>query len=425
MALVQRVFTLTGLLERYATFASARIALVLGRWAALLYGARVFAPEDFAKIAAMLSAVEILRALGDVGADSFIYARLGPADRPLSRVVKAAMLLRGVLSAATFAIGLIVCTWWLSDNRTLMLFALIPATVVQATAVALLQKRARRGSLMTLVLLTFIASAAVVVTVLTQSPGLLATVVLLITPDLAAAAVASALAWRPLRELFRLRAASLRRATSAIARKLAQTGAVTVLVMAYTRLDVLVVLPLVGAAAQGAYSAGFRLIEPFFLLFAIASVALLAELGSQDIARAQRLGRRLANSGLAALILALVPAALAAAMLGYLISGWVVKLGEAASLLAAIFAASLPFRIINILSSALLQRLGHFHRVTQAAIINSVVTFGFAFLLAATVGAVGVAAAALLGEAVNAAVQRRALRSVLLTPAAVKSADSP
>lgn len=419
---------------RYASFAAARISLVIGRWFILVQSARHLTTDEFAALAAALSIAEILRALSDAGVDSYSYSRLGPPTSPVRITVRAALLLRVLLSGAVTTLAVMGMLASASRPQLLPVLALILATSVQSMAVALLQKRARFGAMAVLVLATLVASLSVDAVAYARAVSLSGMAVLLVTPDIAAAVIAAALARQSLVALgsraWRSRRAFVRQ-LAPIAGKLLAGAAVSVLVILYSRLDVVVVRPLAGATQQAHYSAGFRLVEPAFLLFAIGSLALLAELGSGRNQDVRQLAMHLLKPIPGRLLAMLTGLAALCYLTGIFTARHVVGLTQEAGLLTGMFAAALPFRIANSMISALLQRLGRFDAVMHAAMINGIVTFSAAALLVWPLGATGVALAALIGEIGNTGYQRyrlvqqmNALSAIPQTPTASSNPDA-
>lgn len=403
--------------HRYATFAAARVALIVGRWFVLVQSARHLPNSEFAMLAAALSIAEILRALSDIGADGYVYSRLGSQGQRLRATVSAVLAFRGLSAVTVTVVGASIHAALTGRLDVLPVFAIIIAGMLQATGVALLQKHARFRALALLVLITVVSSVIVDLVTLLFPATLALMSWLLIAPDCIAALTALVLAGSLLTVPFRRIGAQRRNLVLSLrplVGKLLPGGIVSVLVVAYSRLDVMIVLPLAGVAAQAEYSSGFRLVEPAFLFFAIASLALLAELGSGRTADTRKLAQRLLDIP-SAFIGCLLPLASAvAAALAWLVSLHLFGLSDAISLLAATFAAALPFRIGNSMISTLLMRLGRFDRVMHAAILNAFITFSAAALLTLRLGAPGAAIGALSGEIVNAIYQRHLLRLQLL-----------
>lgn len=414
--IVARTNALQRFASRYASFAAARIALVIGRWFVLVQSARHLDAVEFAALAAALSAAEILRALSDGGVDAFTYSRLGRAGHPLRITVRAALLLRLSLSLVIAGLATIVIVRVGIQPQLLPVLALIPATAMQSTSVALLQKEAQFGAMAVLVAGTLLASLAVDWLAYSQAPKLATMALLLVTPDIAAAVIAAALVSPQVLALTRQalhRRRSLQRQLRPVAGKLIPAAAVSILVIVYSRLDVAIVRPLAGSIEQANYSAGFRLIEPAFMLFAIASFALLAELGAGRTNDVRHVATRLLKLPRTALLLGFPALAAVSATVAVTIALLVIGLTPEASYLAGIFAAAVPFRIANSMLSALLLRFGRFDTVMHAALFNGGITFSFAIALVTIYGAAGAATAALIGEIFNTAYQRFRLRRQL------------
>ncbi|ROH89150.1 hypothetical protein ED208_12135 [Stagnimonas aquatica] len=400
------------LVERYATFAGARFVLLLSRWTVLLYAAKKLPPDDFSALTALLSTVEILRAISDAGADNVIYARLGGRGGRIPGLLKVAALVRFSLSGLLFLLALPIC-WLIGHESGLLVIAsLIPASALQFTSVALLQKNGRFGTLSGIVFAILGISGLVVLAVLQLQPSLGQTAVLVVVADLAAALLAGFCVRRQLWDLFRVRRGGLMRGLRQVVPKLFQTGVVSVAVVSYNRLDVLVVLPLCGVLAQSAYSAGFRFVEPIYNVFAIASLALLAELGSQGRNQSEQLVQGLLSSS-APLVLSLMLAfAVAAAATVYWAMEQLLGLSPAAAAVAAVLAANMPLRLASTFIAVVLQRLGYFRALMNVTLINAICIFLFAILLSSRFGAVGAAIGAVVGECVNVALLLRLLPSV-------------
>ncbi|WP_295683409.1 hypothetical protein, partial [uncultured Nevskia sp.] len=357
--------------QRYFTFVAARIALVIGRWFVLIQSAKHLDKIDFAALAAALSVAELLRALADGGVDNFSYSRLGGANCRVRVTVRTAFFFRAVIATILMVIGAAVHYFLVGELRVLPVFLLIGITLAQTTSIALLQKEAQFSRLATLVGITLVASLAVNLTVLLSPAQLGLMSMLLIAPDAVAASAGLVLASPAISKMLAQWRRARRPALSilrSIASKLAPISLVTMLVMIYSRLDVTLVLPLLGSIAQADYSAGWRLTEPLFLFLSIASFALLAELGSVSSNNAQVLGTVLTKPAAILPMIGLLAIALIAVFVVRFVAGNWIGLSAEASLLAGILAGGIPFRVANTLISTVLQRLARFDRVLVASI---------------------------------------------------------
>lgn len=404
--------TLLGFATRYASFAAARIAVVAGRWFIVVLSARQLPSADFAALAAALSTAEIIRAIGDIGVDSFAYSKLGGPSGPLSPVVRTALLTRVLASALLLPATVILWIFAGLEAGVVPVFLLILAAPSQATGVALLQKSADFKKLSTLVLVTVGASISADIFALVRPSTLRLMAFLLVVPDVVAGVSAFWLAANPIRLALDAVANSqrapwniLKPATS----RLLPSAMVAIVVMAYGRLDVVTIRPLFGTNAQADFSAGFRVIEPLFLLFAIGALALLAELGSKQRQSSNELARRIVLLPPQIIIPILLIVATITALIVYFLTGNIVGLNPRAACVAALLASAIPFRVANTLITTLLQKFGRFDQVMKAAIINGGLIFGISLATSFSIGFPGIAVSTLCAEIMTSALLRTML----------------
>jgi len=391
-------------ISRYASFAGARIALVIGRWFVLVQSARLLPAKDFAALAAALSVAEIVRAVSDIGVDSFVYSRLGGPSGQLSPIVRTALLARVLTSTVMLSMAVFL---WLSTGQNaavVPVFFIILAAPAQGSGVALLQKAAVFRKLSTLVAITFIASLAVDAATLLTKPTQLLMALFLVTPDVVAGFAALSLAAYSVRLELKAAIASRRnpwRILRPAVGKLLPSAMIAIIVMAYGRLDVVVIRPLLGADAQADFSAGFRVIEPFFLFFAIGALALLVELGTKHRNTSADFSNRLASLSPISIFSVLALAAAIATVSVNFFATRFVGLNPRAACVAALLASAIPLRIVNTLITTLLQKFGRFDYVMKAAIINGGLIIGITAAFSYTIGFPAVAASTLCGELIT------------------------
>jgi len=398
--------------SRYASFAGARIALVVSRWFVLIQSARHLTPIEFGVLAAALSASEITRALGDLGVDSFVYSRLGGPNSPLSPCVRTAILLRAVTSVLLLFIAVYIWNAIALPINVSTVFLLIFAVPTQSTAVAMLQKAAAFRSLMLLIGITFVASLTVDAVALANPKSLGLMALLLVSADLVAAFAALALAAPMIAQLFRA-ASKRRRSVWKIIQpsmgRLLPSALIAVIVMVYGRIDVVIVRPLLGANAQADFSAGFRLIEPFFLIFAIGALALLAELAGRTRDSSQKIANHILRASPVFITVALAAFGMMCATITDLVAAHLLGLTKQAALVAALLASAIPFRIANTLITTLLQKFGRFDLVLVAAALNCTFIIGLSLILHRAIGFSGIAGSTVCSELITLFVLRRIL----------------
>lgn len=174
-----------------------------------------------------------------------------------------------------------------------------------------------------------------------------------------------------------------------------------IVIMLYSRLDVLVLSSRLGEAAVGYYGIAFRLTEPFQLaaaafgmsVFSRFSAVFQSEPASSLRPLAVRYAMPTLGYGLAS--------ALAVGVLApVLVARWLPAYAEAMPILR-VLAGALVFRTMNATLAGMLQGAGRFRLLTGLAVWNLVLTFGLLTLLVPRFGAPGAAWASLLGEAFN------------------------
>ena len=392
-------------LSRYSSFTLAKAALLVGRSAILIFSYGWLPAKDFSVIAGTLSFVEIVRAFTDMGAENIIYSRLSSSIKPLPNIVKNLIKLRFLVSALSslilFFIGYV---FFAASAWPLFLLPLIGS--IQNSSVAFMQKNRDFRTILWLVL--FVALAALLAVYLVVLLQLKASHLALsmILPESISTLFGVWMTrahWRVVLTYSKKNDHRFGRLAPYILPSLA----ISVLVVLYSRLDVVLVLPLLGSVAQADYSIGFRLVEPVYLLLSLASLSLLAELGAYQTAHARLISARLLtvlNPRNYCLSLGL---GLGMAFLIRWIAFHYLKLSEGAGWITFFLVLSIPIRLCNTFLTTLLQRGGLYYRVLYAAMIVFAVTLTFGWIFGAYLGVVGIAFASFLAEFSNFMYQKR------------------
>ena len=400
-------------LQRYLSFTIVKVGLVIGRWLILMLALGWLAPPEFALMAGAFSIVEILRAFGDIGAENVIYARLAGSERPLPLIVKKLISWRLLTSSALGLLGALVFGI-LVGHGAWLIFGLVFILAFQNTSIAFLQKNRNQNKIIFLAFVAIIGAIfSVLVAVLYRPNGLMLSL-LLILPETFAAVAGIYLTKNYWLLLVFSVPQNLHLGLNRLLPFIAPSVAVSILVMCYTRLDILLVLPLMGLIAQANYSAGFRLVEPIFLLLSLASVSLLAELGSYYTRDLRLFTERVtAFLDFRTLVIFLI----LGCILGFvseIIGVKFFKLSAEAAKIAGLLALAIPVKILNGFLTSLLQRGGNYNQVLYAAIWNTVTTWIIALILGTLIGVTGIAIGALIGDIINFLFQYRAVKNRLL-----------
>ena len=189
--------------------------------------------------------------------------------------------------------------------------------------------------------------------------------------------------------------------------------AVSILVVLYTRLDVILVLPLLGTLSQANYSVGFRLVEPLFLILSLGSLSLLAELGSHSTSNSRLIAARLMQSLNAVRYLLLILCGVILAFGFQYISLHFLNLSVSASWVTFFLVLAIPIKLCNTFFTTLLQRNGRYNIVLYAAMVVFLCTMIFGLILGSYIGVVGIAVATLIAESTNFLYQKYQVKKML------------
>lgn len=390
---------------RYFSFTVAKVALLIGRSAILIISHRWLSTTEFALIAATLSFVEISRALTDFGAENLIYTRLSSAVKPLSNIVKKLIRFRLVVSFFISSL-LAVLSYVLISPSTWPLFFLPMIGAIQNSSVAFMQKKRAFMEVMLLVVFVLCISAITLISILWQQFNGLILVLLMLVPEALSSLIGAIITRKNWVEIF----SGLNRKGRFLKRLspyIMPSMTISVLVVLYSRLDVMMVLPLFGAHAQADYSLSLRLVEPIFLLLSLGSIALLAELGTYNTQHARVLVRQLIQvlNLKSYVVLATVGVVLAFCLRELAVN--FLEFNITASWVTFGLVLAIPIKLCNTFLTTLLQRGGLYSVVMKAAVMVFVVTFMFGFILGSYMGVLGVVVAAFLAELFNFFYQKR------------------
>jgi O-antigen/teichoic acid export membrane protein len=398
-------------ISRYLGFSTAKIALLVGKSGILILAYSWLPTNEFALLAGILSLIEILRPISDVGAENIIYSRLGHAQSMLPRVIQKVLRLRIEIAGLISVIGIVgLISFGQSSAAPLFLLPLIVA--LQNTNLALLQKKYAYRSIGLLTIIALSVSVGSVLTAyLSQADGLLLSL-LLICPEVLGClfgAYLSRTSWRSLLSRPSKKNISIKKLLPYM---LPSIG-VGVVVMIYSRLDIIYIRPILGDQAQADFSVAFRLVEPIFFILSLASLTLLAELGSNNSANAKKISLHLLKwMGLKFYVVFFSAFCILAFNLYYL-SLYIFNFSAVAANLLVVFILTMPIKLLNTFYSSLLQRSGKFHLIFLAAIITLICTFTFAIPFGMLYGVLGVAIAAAVAELVNMLYQKKMVRQSL------------
>lgn len=380
-----------------------RAANLATRLGLLFLVARLVDPAEFGRAVFALSLVEIAKVLSDFGMDTLAIREYAWDRQPLERTRFAATLATAKVMFGVVAYAVLAVYFLRQGSREQMVVGLVLGL---STFTALLtnysldyfQARLRVIEVVPRVLGINLVLAITAAFVLPHLPSLRWQVVCFPAIELACGlALLEALRREPWWQRPKF-------APGAIVGLLQQSlpiGATAIVIMTYSRMDVLVLSSRLGEAAVGFYGIAFRVTEPFQIAAAAFGLSVFSRFstlfqtstaaGLRPLA-ARYLGATFGYGTLTAAALMLVAPPL--------VSHWLPAYAEAIPILR-ILAGALVFRTLNATLAGILQGAGRFRILTGFAVWNLVLTYGLLVWLVPKHGAAGAAWAALVGEAFN------------------------
>lgn len=376
------------------TFGLARIAM-------LLLIARHFGPAAFGQLALVLAMVDVLKVAADLGVDTIMIRRLAAEPERAAALVDSVLALRLLLSTIGFLASPVAFS---------LMYPQLPALdLVLVVAVSVYT------SLLTSTFVGYFQAQLAVPTIVTSnvlgvgvyvSATLLGLYLDLPLPVIVAAMplgeVASLLLTSRLyRKRMRLRLEFDRAIIRGVLRESVYVGVAGVIVVAYLRLDHLMLGWFLGDRTVGQYAVGYRLIEPFSLVFSSLSTSLYASLSRARVTAApgevQRTVQRAVGST--------AVVALASAVLLYVFGGRLLRLifpEYAGSIgVLAVLSWSVVFRAVNMQLTAVINSRGGFRAIMAITVANLLLSIGCQALFIPRYGLVGAAMAVVVVEAIN------------------------
>ena len=398
-------------LYRYSSFTLAKVTLLIGRTAILILSFQWLTIAEFALIAGAFSFVEILRALTDVGTENIIYSRFSSANKPIPNIVKSLVTFRVLVSFLVSAI-FSFASYYIFSSEVWPLFLLPAISSLQSSSISFMQKQRDFRKILILVIIVFSVALLSVCTVFLYEIKGIFLIYLMILPELCAAftgLVITKNAWYKIM----LYKPCIFHLVSKLMPYLLPSFAVSILVVLYTRLDVILVLPLLGTLSQASYSIGFRLVEPIFLILSLGSLSLLAELGSYSTSNSRFIAERLMQSLNAFRYFLLILGGVIFAFSFQYISLHFLNLSAPASWVTFFLALAIPIKLSNTFFTTLLQRNGRYNIVLYAAIVAFLCTMIFGLILGNYIGVVGIAVSTLIAESLNFLYQKYQVKKML------------
>ncbi len=376
------------------TFGLARIAM-------LLLIARHFGPAAFGQLALVLSMVDVLKVAADLGVDTIMIRRLAAKPEGAAVLVNNVLSLRLLLSTVGFLVSPVAFSLAYPQLPALDLVFVVALSVYTSLLTNTFIGYFQAGLAMPAVVASNVLGVGVYV-----SATLLALYLHLPLPVIVAAIPLGELASllltsRLYRKRARLRLEFDRTVILSVLRESVYVGVAGIIVVAYLRLDHLMLGWFLGDRAVGQYAVGYRLLEPFSLVFSSLSISLYASLSRARATAAPAEMRR----NVQRVVGSTATVALASAVLLYAFGGRVLHLispeyvGSVGVL--AVLSWSIVFRAVNMQLTAVINSAGGFRVITAITVANLLLSIGCQAMFIPRYGLVGAAMAVVVVEAIN------------------------
>lgn len=381
-------------IKRIYSFFIIKVGLVLTRWSLIIISYHKLDSKNFALLASTYSLIEILRIVAEFGTEGFIYSRLirkKPASKIVYSLIELRLLLSIILSITFIAIGLNKY----SLNK-MIIFALLPLFSIESSSFIFLQKNNKVKELSKI----SIASLAILILIYFYLHARLVDLDIMTTLFVIPDFIITGLCLFFTKEnwvFVNLNIVSILKKNKKIIKYIIPSGLVGIIVICYSRLDLILALPLLGQQVQAIYSYAFRFVEPFAILTSLFTISFLTEIGNKNNEKffnnyIQILrGTTSTKNFLSSLILSLIIST-SLSLFADLIMQFHHKM------LIFILSIGIILRFINSILISFFFRTSRYWDLLKIVIVNFIAIISLGFLLVNYLGVIGIAYASLLGE---------------------------
>ncbi|MEO5988351.1 MAG: oligosaccharide flippase family protein, partial [Candidatus Eisenbacteria bacterium] len=369
--------------------------------------ARLVLPAEFGLVVFALSLVEIAKVLSDFGMDTLAIREYALAQDGAQRATFAASLAAAKVMSGVGVYAALAGYFVLTRSRPqaelgLVLGLSILTALLTNFSLDYFQGRLRVLRVLPRVLWLNLALTLTAVLLLPRIPGLV-TQVLCFPVIEAATGLALLLALR--QEGLLGRPTFAFGEVAPLLRRSVPIAITAIVIMIYSRMDVLVLSSRLGETAVGYYGIAFRMTEPFQIAAAAFGLSVFSRFSAMFHAPKHAALGPLAARYVASTLGYGVATALALGLLAPpLVARWLPAYASATPILR-ILAGALVFRTLNATLAGILQGAGRFRLLTGFALWNLLLTYGLLVVLVPRFGGPGVAWAGLIGEGFNSLLQ--------------------
>ena len=383
-----------------------RITNTVGRLTILFLIARVIAPSEMGLIVFAISVAEMGKVISDFGVDTFAIREYAVrrSDPSLSEVrtdVAATKIFSSLIVFGFVLIFYIINYPFLQAILGIVIALTIFTGVTTNYVINYFQSELRISAIvLPLIIGNSVVTISLAVMILFWSNNLWVA----ITFPLVEATVSIIALYR-----FRTEHVALKKKISinrvfSLLQKTFPLGVTAIIIMLYTRLDILVLSRYVTSTEVGHYGLAFRLTEPFQLISASFAVTVFSHFSSLFVKNSEQIKKQVIIYLGATLFYGLCTALILVTVAGYGIRHWLQEYVHSIPILQ-VLAVALIFRVLNSTLTAVIQASGRFRLITLLSIWNLFIIGTLFLLFVPQFNAIGAAMAILLAEAINTVIQ--------------------
>lgn len=405
--MISRVFLQSPLLANSAALMALRAGNLIARLLLLITIARHVSPAAFGLVVFAVSVAEIAKVVSDFGIDTlaireFAAERESRANDSFAAVLAAAKLSFGIVVYAALA------GWFLltRSHEQAVLGIIVGATMMTALlanfSIDYFTARLRMARVLPAVFGTNIAITLLAIAALPHVPDIRVQVAVFPAIELATGAVLLLLLRRERTlEIGRLAFAGV----PGLIRRSLSIAVTSIVIMIYSRLDIMVLASSLDPGALGYYGIAFRISEPFQIAAAAFGLSVFSRFssdfrGSGSSSLEHTAFRYIIGTLGYGVVAALGLGLLAPPLIERMLPGYVPAIP-----ILRVLSAALVFRTLNATLAGIIQGAGRFRLLTGIAVWNLVFVFVLLDMFVSRFHAQGAAFALLVAEAVNSVIQ--------------------
>jgi O-antigen/teichoic acid export membrane protein len=392
--LIKKITSHKDIIKRIYSFFIIKVGLVFTRWSLIFISYYKLDSTDFALLASAYSLIEILRIVSEFGTEGFIYSRLIRKES-VSKIIYSLIELR-LLLAIFLSIVFIGISSYKYNFNEVIIFLLLPLLSIESSSFVFLQKQNRIKELTKVSVASLFTLILIFIYLHKRSADIGIMAILFLIPDLIITIMCLFFTkknWALCSTNF----ISVLKKNKKIMGYIIPSGLVGIIFICYSRLDLVLVLPILGQKVQAVYSYAFRFVEPFSILTSLFTISFITEIGIRSKEKFTKNYIRLleATKSRRNIIIGIIISLFISTFLA-LFADLIMHFHKR----ILIFVLSMPIvlRFINNMMISYFFRTSQYFDLLKIIIVNFIIILVSGAILARYIGLTGIAFASVLGE---------------------------